>query len=451
MLLTDTIAAISSVPRSGARIIVRLSGEGALAIAATLFDSPVDLPAPGSAVRRDLRLGKIRFGAWVYFFSRPRTPTGEDLIELHLPGSPLIAGRVLEAVLAAGARAASPGEFTARAFFNGKIDLAQAEGVAAMIAADDADSLRFARGLAAGELSRRLEPIVRGMTNILALVEAGIDFTDEDVTFLYAAELVGQIDAADGDLAQLLKDARRLEAAGRDLTAVLAGRPNAGKSTLINALTRGERAVVSDRSGTTRDSLEAIVRLTGGQVMLLDLPGLDWAGVTAGDLAGDSAGATVAADIQARARDEILGADYVLLVRDVTDDRGDCELAREADLVIFTKADLRSDLRGNGGAGGGGVLVSAKCGTGMDELRERLGSLFFGKSSGGRLAMAARHIHAVDDARAALERARAQADAGAELAAMELREALDCLGSITGTISPDDVLARVFATFCIGK
>jgi tRNA modification GTPase len=447
VLLTDTIAAISSVPRPGARIIVRLSGEGALAIAATLFDSSVDLPAPGSATRRDLRLGKIRFGAWVYFFLRPRTPTGEDLVELHLPGSPLIASRVLRAVLAAGARAASPGEFTARAFFNGKIDLAQAEGVAAMIAADDADSLRFARALAAGELSRRLAPIVQGVTNTLALVEAGIDFTDEDVTFLSGAELIQQIDAADANLADLLKDARRLEAADAHLRAVLAGWPNAGKSTLINALARGERAVVSDQSGTTRDSLEAVVRLTGGQVMLLDLPGLNSAGEMSGDSTADSPGSAVTADIQARARDEILGADYVLLVRDVTDDRRDCELAREADLVIFTKADLRPDFHNQGEQ----ILVSAKTGLGMEELRRRLDALFFARSQNGRLAMATRHIHAVIDARKALARARAQASVGAELAALELRESLDCLGAITGTISPDDVLARVFSTFCIGK
>jgi tRNA modification GTPase len=443
VLLTDTIAAISSVPRSGARIIVRLSGEGALAIAATLFESSLDLPAPGSATRRDLRLGKIRFGAWVYLFSRPRTPTGEDLVELHLPGSPLIAGRVLQALLAAGARAASPGEFTARAFFNGKIDLAQAEGVAAMIAADDAESLRFARALAAGELSRRLAPIVQGVTNTLALVEVGIDFTDEDVTFLSGAELIQQIDAADANLADLLKDARRMEAADAHLRAVLAGRPNAGKSTLINALAHGERAVVSDQFGTTRDSLEAVVRLAGGQVILLDLPGLN----SAGETAGDSTPAAVTADIQARTQDEILGADYVLLVRDVTDARADCELAREADLVIFTKADLRPDFHNQGEK----ILVSARTGLGMEELRRRLDALFFARSQNGRLAMATRHIHAVIDARKALARARAQASVGAELAALELRESLDCLGSITGTISPDDVLARVFATFCIGK
>jgi tRNA modification GTPase len=445
VFLTDTIAAISSVPRPSARIIVRLSGEQALAIATKLFDAPGDLPDPGSAVRRNLCVAGMRFAAWVYLFARPRTPTGEDLVELHLPGSPLIAARTLEALLAAGARPASPGEFTARAFFNGKIDLAQAEGVAAMIAAGDAESLRVARALAAGELSHRLAPIARALTGTLALVEAGIDFTDEDVTFLPPTELIEQIDAADADLARLLKDARRLEAAGTKPTAVLAGWPNAGKSTLINALTRGDRAVVSDQSGTTRDSLEAVLRLPGGQVMLLDLPGLETEMASA-ERVSRLALSEVAGAIQRRARNEIVLADFVLLVRDLTDTREPCVLPREPDLVVWTKADLAADP-----ADPDGTRVSAKTGAGMAELRDRLNALFFGKASGGRLAMTTRHIHAVIEARAALARAHAQAIAGAELAALELRESLDCLGAITGTITPDDVLAQVFATFCIGK
>jgi tRNA modification GTPase len=449
VFLTDTIAAISSVPRPSARIIVRLSGERALTIAAKLFDAPGDLPAPSSAVRRNLCVAGMRFAAWVYLFARPRTPIGEDLVELHLPGSPLIAARTLEALLAAGARPASPGEFTARAFFNGKIDLAQAEGVAAMIAAGDAESLRVARALAAGELSHRVAPIARALTGTLALVEAGIDFTDEDVTFLPPAELIEQIDAVDADLARLLKDARRLEAAGTKPTAVLAGRPNAGKSTLINALTRGDRAVVSDQSGTTRDSLEAVLRLPGGQVMLLDLPGLETEMASA-ELVSRSGSPEVAGAIQRRARNEIVLADFVLLVRDLADTREPCVLPREPDLIVWTKADLAADSADRQ-TPVGRTRVSAKTGVGMAELRDRLNALFFGKASGGRLAMTTRHIHAVIEARAALARARAQASAGAELAALELRESLDCLGAITGTITPDDVLAQVFATFCIGK
>lgn len=446
MFLTDTIVAISSAPHPAARVIVRLSGQRAMPIACTLFAAEAVLEG-GAATRQTLLISRMRVAGWVYFFKGPRSSTGEDLIELHLPGSPLIAARTLEALLAAGARAAGPGEFTARAFFNGKLDLAQAEGVAAMIAAQDADSLRAARALAAGELSRRVEPVVGGLTRTLALVEAGIDFVDEDITFLPAQELRAQIEAADEELARLLDGARRTDAGGNRPTVLLAGRPNAGKSTLLNALARADRAVVSDESGTTRDALETTLRLPGGLVSLLDSPGLE------AEAALPAAGAgleQLSRSVQRRARDEVARADFVVLVRDATDELPACELFRDPDLVVLSKSDLLAGASVDR-AGLDGVLVCAQTGEGLADLIGRLDSLVFARHGSGTLALATRHVRALRDARAALAAAREQPPATPELAALELREALDALGSITGAVTPDDVLAQVFAAFCIGK
>jgi tRNA modification GTPase len=449
MILTDTIAAVSSVATASPRIIVRLSGDNAGRIAESLLVRGRALPDAGGAGRRVLRIGAMRIPAWVYVFGRPRSPTGDDIVELHLPGSPMIASRTFESLLAAGARSAEPGEFTARAFFNGKLDLAQAEGVAAMIAAQSDDQLAAARALAAGELSRRLRPIVEGITTTLSLVEAGIDFVDEDITFLKSADLIARIDAADAALRDLVCESRRLEVAGVGPTIALAGRPNAGKSSLLNALAAEDRAVVADVPGTTRDALEAGVQLAHGRIILIDPAGLEFD--SADESGAPSELKAIAWSAQRRARDEIAQADFVLFVRDATDDRSPIDLARSADLTVLTKADLCASIRVGDRAADREVIVSAKTGYGLADLRRRLDELIFGGRADGKLALATRHFHAVAEARSSLAAARSQAPAGLELAALGLRATIDSLGSITGTVTPDDVLGRVFATFCIGK
>ncbi|MGB7160846.1 MAG: GTPase, partial [Tepidisphaeraceae bacterium] len=248
MTAADTIAAISSAVGPAARMIVRMSGDRASEIASSL--SPVSrfgseshsnvlknigmCRAPVS--RQMISFAGLSLPVWLYAFHSPRSYTGENLVEFHLPGNPLLARMLLDECLHHGARLAEPGEFTARAYFNGRLDLAAAEGVAATIAAQNEAELQAARQLLAGELARRLRPTMDALAETLALVEAGIDFSDEDVSFIAPEELAARIDRADGALSDLVGSTARFERLAHEPQIVLVGRPNAGKSTLLNAL-----------------------------------------------------------------------------------------------------------------------------------------------------------------------------------------------------------------------
>ncbi|MEA2711205.1 MAG: tRNA modification GTPase [Phycisphaerales bacterium] len=434
MHAADTIAAISnSVAAAAGRMIVRMSGAEARRIAASVSD---DLPPAGEARRTGLSFSDLTVPAWIYFFAAPRSYTGEDLVEFHLPGNPLLVKMLLDALIAAGARHAEPGEFTARAYFSGRIDLAEAEGVAATIAAHGDAELRAARQLLAGELSSRLRGPMESLAEALALVEAGIDFSEEDISFLAGDELVRRVEEIDAFLDDLVKNSARFEPLTHEPSFVLVGRPNAGKSTLLNALAGHDRAIVSPIAGTTRDALSAEVRLKRGLVRLIDVAGLDE------DLAAPDA---IEHQMNAQARRVIESADFVLLVRDASDDKPLFELPRRADLIVLTKADLASAALPG--------AISAVTGQGLDAFRDALDVLAFGQvAAAPTLALNARHLAAIADARSALARAKEIArTAGAELIALELRDALDSLGRVLGQVTPDDVLGRVFATFCIGK
>jgi tRNA modification GTPase len=413
-------------------MIVRMSGADARRIAASVTD---ELPPPGEARRGRLSFANLSVPAWVYLFASPRSYTGEDLVEFHVPGNPLLARTLLDHLIAAGARHAEPGEFTARAYFSGRIDLAEAEGVAATIAAHGEAELRAARQLMSGELSSRLRQPMDSLADTLALVEAGIDFSDEGISFLGGDELLRRIGDIDDFLNDLAKSSVRFEPLTHEPSFVLVGRPNAGKSTLLNALARRDRAIVSATAGTTRDALSAEVRLKRGLVRVIDVAGLDEA---------HDAGNVIAGKIDLHARRAIETADFVVLVRDATDARPSIGVARAADLTVKTKGDLASAEP---------QAVSARTGQGMEVLREQLDQLAFGRTAASNtFALNARHLAAIADARAALGRARdMSAVAGAELIALDLRDALDALGRVLGQVTPDDVLGRVFATFCIGK
>jgi tRNA modification GTPase len=438
----DTIVAISSAVGPAARMIVRASGPGAVQLAGQLAADP--LPEAGTASRTTLRVNDLSVPAWLYLFHAPRSYTGEDLVEFHLPGSPLLARLLLDTLTTNGGRPAQPGEFTARAYFNGRIDLTEAEGVAATIAASGERELRAARQLLAGELARRLRPVTDLLAETLALVEVGIDFSDEDVTFLTAAELLERLGRADAMLRDLLDTSARFERLAHEPQVVLVGRPNAGKSTLLNALAGRERAVTSPVAGTTRDVLTAEVPLARGIVRLTDAAGLD-------ETEALGACDAIALQMRRQALRAAEAADVLVLVRDGTDDRPDLSLPRPADLVVRTKADLAS-------VAPEGLVVSAHAGTRLPDLRDALDRLAFGDqaaaaSGGASLALNARHLQAVADARAALARAaeRIRDGGGPELVALELREALDAVGGVVGMVSPDDLLGRVFSAFCIGK
>jgi tRNA modification GTPase len=436
----DTIVAISSAVGAAGRMIVRMSGDDAFEIAGAIAET---LPPPGEARLCRLEFAALNTPGWVYRFAHPRSYSGEDSVEFHIAGNPLLARLLLDTLIGAGARPAEPGEFTARAYFNGRLDLSEAEGVGAIIAAGNQQELRAARQLLAGELSRRLRPVMDSLAQTLALVEVGIDFSEEDVSFLDGEALVRRVGDLDSSLRELVEQSARFEQLAHEPAAVLVGRPNAGKSTLLNALAGQDRAIVSPIAGTTRDALSAELRLAHGLIRLIDAAGLE-------ESAGED---SIARQMAAQSLQAIEAADLVLLARDVTDPSPAPKLPRPPDLIIYTKIDLADP------PDGGGIAVSAAKGINLDSLRDRLDALAFGSGgSSPALALNARHMGAIAAARSALARAgalaqarAAEAHAGAEVIALELREALDALGQVLGQVSPDQMLGRVFSSFCIGK
>ncbi len=441
MLLDDTMVAISSATGRAARMILRISGPESRKIATQLGVEIVGILP--SASRHQLRFAGLACPGWVYAFAGPRSYTGQDLIELHIPGNPSLARMLMDWIVSLGARIAEPGEFTARAYFNGKLDLAQAEGVAATVSAQSRQHLAAARQLMAGELARRLRPAMDSLADTLALVEAGIDFSDEGIQFLSPADLDHRIGAILEQLESLVAESGRFEKLTHEPTIVLAGRPSAGKSTLTNALAGRSRSIVSPTPGTTRDALSVEIALARGVVRLVDVAGLD-----------DSRPheqSPVHRDIQTRMQEmagrAIEQADVLVRVRDSTDQRPEVDLPRAADLRVRSKADLLPQIPHDSGP----LFVSALTGLGMNALREALDRAAFRSDAGGAsVALTARHLGCLDEAMSGLRRAR---DVGGsmELPAAELRGALDELGQVLGVVTPDDILGKIFSKFCVGK
>jgi tRNA modification GTPase len=444
MTFGDTIAAISSAVGPAARMIVRLSGPKSRQIAAELCDLANDR----AAFRTHLRFNALSVPAWLYQFHAPRSYTGEDIIEFHLPGNPLLVRMLLDELIQRGARSAEPGEFTARAYFSGRIDLTEAEGVAAAIAAHGEDELAAARQLLAGQLARRLRPIMDQLAEMLSLVEAGIDFSEDDVTFIATDEVTRRVNAIDNALTQLLAESARFEQLTHEAEFVLLGRPNAGKSTLLNALARTHRAIVSPIEGTTRDVISAHVSLNRGVVRVTDLAGLD---EQTPDPPDSSPQSEINQKMRAHALATAESADFVLLVQDAADPRPRLTPTRPPCLTVLTKIDL---LPAEPTTGPNEIAISAQTGKNLAALRQQLDELAFGHTTpaASKIALNARHLQAISETQEALHRATQAAEhAGPEVIALELRESLDGLGSILGQVTPDDVLGRVFATFCIGK
>jgi tRNA modification GTPase len=373
----------------------------------------------------------------------PRTYTREDVVEIHVPGSPPGIDRLVRDLVERGARPARPGEFTLRAFLNGRLDLAQAEAVGQLISSEGDEDRRAALGQLAGRFSSRVRRVEGAVLDLCADAEAAIDFIDQDIEILPVAEAVGRAGRALRDLRDLLRETAAAAVADHRPEVVLYGRPNSGKSALFNALA-GTDAIVSPVAGTTRDVRAADVDV-GLPVRLVD---------TAGDQVADGPDA----EAVRRGRAAMGAADVVLFVVDATDWEPSVALEPRGVpvVLVINKRDLVSgrDVRA-GFHVREAVCVSARTGEGLDRLREVLAGLLGGSDSeggGARFRVSLRQDALLREAGAALERAASTATGlGMEFVSLDLRAALEALGGITGRQVGEDLLDRIFSRFCLGK
>lgn len=445
----DTIVAAATANGPAGIGVVRLSGPRAKAIAHALcaVDRPLVARQARYARFRDAN-GEVIDDGLVIAFDAPRSFTGEDVVELQGHGNPRLLAQVVARCLALGARAARPGEFSERAFLEGKLDLAQAEAIADLIAASSDAALRAARRSLDGVFSARVDELVDALTLLRVHVEAAIDFPEEEIDFLAAPELAGRLSRVEALHAALHRDAARGVRLVDGLHVVIVGAPNAGKSALLNALTGAERAIVTPIAGTTRDVLREVVRIDGLELTLVDTAGLR-----------DTQDLVEAEGIR-RARIEVGKADLVLAVLD--DREADAAMARLRDervdglpvLWVHTHADL-TGCAGRGEARDDGLhlWIDAPHGVGLETLRAQLrDAAGVGESAEGAFSARARHVDAIDRAGMHLSDAAAQLRLRqGELAAEDLRLAQDALGEITGRVSSDALLGHIFSRFCIGK
>ena len=438
----DTIVAIATAAGAAGIGVVRLSGPGALAIAEAVCRLRLR-PRHAHYARFHEPDGAVLDDGIAIAFPAPASYTGEHVAELQAHGSPAVLRRLVQVCVDLGARHARPGEFSERAFLNGRLDLAQAEAVADLIAAGDLRAARAARRALEGGFSIRVEAIAEAMLALRVHVEAMIDFSDEPIETLGGNEVSAGLETLSSDLAGLLDAARRGRRLRDGLHAVIVGPPNAGKSSLLNALAGSERAIVTDIAGTTRDLLHETVRVDGVELNLVDTAGLR------------EGGDAIEREGMRRARAELERADLAIVVLDGREPEAGRAAVAEAIsgvpqvLWLYNKADLLAAPD----AGGDALWISARTGFGLDEVHRRLHDLAGGTVSGeGEFTARARHVDALQRAAAAVGHARGQLGEGVlELAAESLREAHDLLGEVTGRIAPDDLLGHIFATFCIGK
>ncbi|HET6325542.1 MAG TPA: tRNA modification GTPase [Planctomycetaceae bacterium] len=470
--LDDTIGALASALGPAARGIVRLSGPEALNCLASWFE-PTDGVRWQSARAPACHAGGLRLEGLrsaleviVYAWPNARSYTGQPLVEIHGPGSPPLLEAALARAFAAGVRPAHPGEFTLRAFLAGRIDLLQAEAVLGVIDAAGEDALGVALRQLAGGISGRMTQMRGDLIDLLADLEAGLDFVEEGIEFVSREELARRIRRSEETVDELLRQcAGRSQSVGRRRV-VLAGLPNAGKSTLFNALLSRDAALVSPRAGTTRDYLSGALDWAGLAVELVDTPGWEADGANP---SGDSGNAETDEDLTRQSQE--LGAqqrqqaDLVLWcssvkatesqrIRDIRVQSRDRHGGRPV-VVVGTKCDLIEGPSTDECASEF-VLVSAKTGQNLAVLVERCVSLLAGSASDGSEILgttAARCRESLAHCREALMCAAKAAESrlGDEIVALELRESLEHLGRVLGTVYTDDILDRIFSRFCIGK
>lgn len=452
---TDTIAAISTPPGRGGIGIVRLSGPLAASISAQL----VRLRHPLEHARARLADVLDELGikenpaerideAVVTWFAAPNSYTADDLVEIAAHGSPVVLEMLLRRALSLGARLAAPGEFTQRAFLSGKLDLTQAEAVRDLIDAQTLTQARQAASQMGGSLSRRVAPVKQDLVELIALLEAGIDFAEDDVEVTPAEEIARRIHTLTPPLEALAASFARGRIVHDGLTLAIVGRPNAGKSSLFNRLIERDRAIVTATPGTTRDTVSERIALDGIPLELVDTAGLRDSREEAEQLG------------IARSREAMADAALVLIVLDATQSLNEEErqLLRNAEtraaIVAVNKSDLAPAQPSSELTHLPSVPTSALTGEGIAELRERIVKLATGgAASEPGMLTSLRHHQAVTTAISALNDA-AQANQNSiphEMILIDLYRALWALDSLTGQTTPDDILNLIFSTFCIGK
>lgn len=453
MSISDTIVALSTPGGQGAIGVIRLSGPQAIGIAGGHFSKPL----------ADMAANTVRFGTFgasgavldecvLTLFRAPYSYTGEDVIELSFHGSPYILSSALEALLNSGARLAEPGEFTQRAFLNGKLDLSQAEAVADLIASESTAEHRLAMHQMRGGFSREIERLREELIHFASLIELELDFSEEDVEFANREQLKELINRIRTFVQELVASFRYGNAVKNGVPVAIVGKPNAGKSTLLNALLKDDRAIVSEIAGTTRDAIEDEMVIEGIRFRFIDTAGIR-----------DTTDTIEAMGVQ-RSFEKMRKAAIVIYLYDVneissaeleaTTARLKNELQDKETLLLAVGN--KADIAVSGGPHTNGALfISAKSGLGLDSLQQQLVAFIQGGGMriGEVVVTNTRHLQALQATDRALQQALGGMESGlsGDLVAADIREALHYLGSITGQITTDDLLGNIFGKFCIGK
>ena len=453
--MTDVIAAVSTGWQVAAIGIVRLSGEGAIAVADKVFAAAGGTPLARTEDRKLVlgklldRQGRVLDEVLATVSRGPRSYTGEDTAEFQCHGSPAVLAAALESLFAAGARQAGPGEFTRRAFLNGRMDLSQAEAVIDLIEAETADAAANAAGQLGGAVKRRIDPIYDQLAGLCAHFHAVLDYPDEDIEDFRAAEICSTLDGALEELAAMRSTFERGSLLKNGLGAVILGKPNAGKSSLLNALAGYDRVIVTDVAGTTRDAVTETLRLGGLKLRLTDTAGIR-----------DTDDKIEAMGVE-KSRQAAQHADLVLCVFDGScplgpEDREVMEAASEARhaIAVLNKSDLPRKVQPSELPFELVVPLCAKTGEGLEQLEQAVEMLFpQDVPCDGSLLTNARQAAAVDRAGSALAEALDSLEAGMtpDAVLVDVEAALEALGEITGKSMRQEITDQIFSRFCVGK
>ncbi|MBI23481.1 MAG: tRNA uridine-5-carboxymethylaminomethyl(34) synthesis GTPase MnmE [Roseibacillus sp.] len=446
--MNETIAAVATPFGQGALAVIRLSGVEALPVAGQALGRAPEGLEERHAHRAKVcaENGVVLDDVVVTVFRGPRSYTGEDVVEISCHGGVLVVQRLLERLLECGARSAEAGEFTQRAFLNGKLDLTQAEAVMDVISAQTELALRAAQHQLGGRIGVETETLRGEVLEIVAHVEAHIDFPEENIDPDTGAGLIGRLEGVKARIDKLLATAEQGRILREGARTVICGEPNVGKSSLLNVLLGYERAIVSEVAGTTRDTVEEVLNVGGIPVRLIDTAGMR-----------ESVDEIEQRGVE-RTRQHLAEADLILEVVDTSREKGNLLSSESREnrhhLLVLNKSDLGAHPDWN--QEGRGVAISCREGTGMDALGEAIGDqLSLGAASWGQEAVAvnARHQDCLRRAEKALLVAREQLSAGEgpELAAVDLRIALDAIGEVAGKVETEELLGEIFGRFCIGK